>query len=290
MTREDKSQKTLAELDAELNEDLRELFETLSDFELADAVVLRINQYAQKSIDAGFKRGLPQDVVQEMLSGVISSFISDKDRIFVVCCHAQGISTADAVWDLIERNRTMSRLAQRDALGAKRLQQILVHRLSYLKPGTARWPERKYGKVWQEVRERHKQVIRDMPLTSTVEQSALLSKYVMRIDSLIENNMEMIERSIITARDFPTLLNSLTKTLESLRKLTPIEEKVSADLSTPQPLLLTVLERLTLMIKAPEDSALSGDKDELVNALEQVVVALKDSENPKALAQIEEEK
>lgn len=281
MSKEDKSQKSLAEMEAELNEDLRELFETRSGFELADAVVMRINRYAKESIDAGFERGVIQNVVQKQLPNEISRFISDNDRIFVVCCHAQGISTANAAWDLIERNSTMNRLAQKDALGAKPLQKILVHRLSYLKPGTSRWPERKYGKVWQEARERHKQMIQDMPLTSAAEQAALLTKHLTLIDSMIENNMEMIEHSILTARDYPVFMKLLIKILESLQKLTPFEEKTFADSSAPQ--------RLTLMIEAPEDSVLNDDKNELINALEQAFVMLKNSENPKALAQIEEE-
>ena len=50
---------------------------------------------------------------------------------------------------------------------------MLIHRLAYLKPGSARWPEKKYGSVWREAREQYKQVVSDIPFTSQVEQVAL---------------------------------------------------------------------------------------------------------------------
>ncbi len=58
------------------------------------------------------------------------------------------------------------------------------------------------------------------------------------------------------------LTNSLTKTLESLQKLSAVEQQAPANLSAPQ--LVAVLERLTLALDAPEQLALSGDTDTLV--------------------------
>ena len=123
-----------------------------------------------------------QRTIRDILRDCISLFISDEHREFVVRCHAQGISTADAVSGLIRQDKGMNRLAYDDALGTKLLRDTLIHRLSYLKPGTARWPEKKYGSVWREARDEYKQMINDMPLTSPMEQAAMLVKHVNRIN------------------------------------------------------------------------------------------------------------
>ncbi|MYA70802.1 hypothetical protein F4Y19_12070 [Candidatus Poribacteria bacterium] len=162
----------------------------------------------------------------------------------------------------------MNRLAHDDALGLKLLRDTLIHRLSYLKPGTARWPEKKYGSVWREARDAYKQMIDDMPLTSPIEQAAMLVKHANRINYALENDG-------YTVKDLQMLTNSLTKTIESLRKVSVVEEQAPANLSAPQ--LVAVLERLTLALDAPEQLALSGDTDTLVSVLEQLTLALKTS-------------
>jgi len=150
----------------------------------------------------------------------------------------------------------------------KIVQTIVIHRLSYLKPGTARWPEKKYGSVWREARDAYKQMINDMPLTSPMEQAAMLVKHVNRINYALENDS-------YTVKDLQILTNSLTKTIESLRKVSVVEEQAPANLSAPQ--LVAVLERLTLALDVPEQLALSGDTDALVSVLEQLTFALKAS-------------
>lgn len=266
--------------------DLKELLETLEGEELVDALIARIQRYATESVnlsvDSDFK-DIEQDAldqiqgtIREILRDCVSVFISDEHRKFVVRCHAQGISTADTVSELIRQDKVMNRLVYDDALGPKLLRDTLIHRLSYLKPGTARWPEKKYGSLWREARDAYKQMINDMPLTSPVEQAAMLVKHVNRINYTLENDS-------YTVNDLQMLTNSLIKTIESLRKVSVVEEPAPASLSAPQ--LVAVLERLTVALDAPEQLALSGDTDALVSVLEQLTLALKTSREPKALGE-----
>ena len=180
--------------------------------------------------------------------------------------HAHGLSTADAVMELITNDTTMNRLVQDDAMGLESFRSILIHRLSYLKPGTARWPETKYGAVWREARKQFRQQMIDIPFTSKSEQVAVLAKNVARINQALDSEE-------LSVKDSQLLTNSLTKTMEGLRKLSAVEEPTPASLSGSQ--LVGVLERLTVALKAPEQLALSEDTQELAGLLEGLALALK---------------
>ena len=247
---------------AELKSDLEGLFDTLSDYELVDAVIGRVQRCAVeasgKTVDRDFGRMESYEVdeikkrIRDELSWYISSFISDAHREFIVRCHARGISTSAAVWELMKEDETINRLAQEDAIGINRLREMLIHRLAYLKPGSARWPEKKYGSVWREAREQYKQVVSDIPFTSQVEQVALLAKNADRIN-------EALEKGDYSVKDMQMLTNSLVKTVESLRKVSAIDEQpMPANLSAP-PQLVGVLERLTLALRAPEQKAIGSE-------------------------------
>ena len=268
----------------EMVSDIKALFNSLEGRELVDAFIARIQRGAAErlnlSVDADFQEitvndlDYMRDVIREGLKLGLSNFILDEHREFVVRCHAQGISTTAAVMDLISEDEVMNRLAYNDALGLKWLRDILVHRMSYLKPGTARWPEKKYGDLWREARATHKQRINDMPLTSPTEQAALLVKHAGRINDELENENH-------TVNDLQVLTNSLTKTIESLQKLSTVETQAPVSLSTPQ--LVAVLERLTLALGTPEQLALTGDTDSLIEGLERLTLTLKSSDH-KAIA------
>ena len=281
-----KSEKGSREESADLLfSDLKVLRDTLEGQERVDAFIARIQRHATESVslsvDDDFKdveQGALDQIqiqIRDMLRSCISLFISDEHREFVVRCHAQGISTANAISELIKQDNVMNRLVYDDALGPKLLRDTLIHRLSYLKPGTARWSEKKYGSVWREARDAYKQMINDMPLTSPMEQAAMLVKHANRINYTLENDS-------YTVKDLQILTNSLTKTIESLRKVSVVEEQTPASLSAPQ--LVAVLERLTLALDAPEQLVLSGDTDTLVTVLEQLTLALKTS-GQKALSE-----
>ena len=260
----------------ELKADIKELLDTLEGAERLEAVIERVQRYSVEatgeSADSDFQLMGPtradafKKMIRQVLAPYVSFFISDEHRELVVRAHARGLSTADAVRELILGDRTMIRLGQQDAVGMDDLRAILIHRLSYLKPGTARWPEAKYGAVWRQAREEYMQQVRDIPFTSKAEQVALLAKNAERINRALDNE----EHSV---KDFQMLTNSLTKTLEGLHKLSAVEEHTHRSLSPPQ--LVGVLERLTVALKAPGKLELAGDTKELVAVLEGLTLALK---------------
>ncbi len=280
----ERSRKQSQEAATELVSDLKTLFSSLEGRELVDAFIARIQRDAAERVnlsdDADFQAITVDDLdyirnlVRDGLQQFISFFIHDEHREFVVRCHARGISTTQAVTALINEDEAMKRLAYEDALGPKLLRDVLVRRMSYLKPGSTRWPEAKYGAIWSEERDAHKQMVRDMPLTSPVEQAALLVKHASRINEELGNENH-------TVKDLQILTNSLTKTIESLQKVSASESQTSTDLSAPH--LVAVLERLTLALDAPDQLALSGDTDTLVAGLERLTHSLKSS-GQKAIA------
>ena len=264
---------------AELDSDLEGMFNTLSGCELAEAVIERVQRYARDTIPDGEEMGDDfgwltsyttdelKEIIRDELRQYISSFISDGHREFIVRCHARGLSTSDAVWELMKVDDTMNRLAQQDAMGGSALREMLVHRLAYLKPGSARWPEKKYGSVWREAREEYRQALSDIPFTSQVEQVALLAK-------LAEGINHELDRKVHSVKDLQMLTHSLAKTVESLRKLSVVDEQqIPVNLSAPQ--LVGVLERLTLALRAPGKAAIGGEATALVGVLERLTLALK---------------
>ncbi len=276
----EKSKKQTEKGATELVSDLKALFSSLEGREFVDAFIARIQRDAAERVnfsdDADFYAITVDDLdyirnlVRDGLQQFISFFILDEHREFVVRCHARGISTTKAVSDLISEDDVMNRLAYDDALGVKRLRDVLVHRMSYLKPGSARWPEAKYGSIWNEERALHKQMISDMPLTSPVERAALLVKHAERIN-------EELRKENYTVKDLQILTNSLIKTMESLQKVSAVEKQVVVDASVPK--VMAVLERLTLALSAPEPLEITGDTDSLIEGLERLTLALKSSDH-----------
>ena len=268
---------------SELRSDVKALYERLSGYERVTAIIERVQRYAVETVGISVNRDLGdldadevqeieaeaveiEDTVRRELLLCVTGFISDAHREFVVRCHACGLSTSDAVQELILGDNTINRLAQDDAMGWKGLREILIHRLAYLKPGSARWPEAKYGALWRETREQHRQAVSDIPFTSPVEQIALLAKHADRI------NREL-EKKTHSAKDLQLLTNSLTKTMESLRRLSATEQPMPVNLSGAQ--IVGVLERLTLALKAPGKQMIGGEAEDLVSVLERLTLALK---------------
>ena len=268
--------RTIGKGQPEFRSDIKKLLDTLEGEERVEAVIERVQRYAVESagrtVDSDFRQmgnelaNAIKKIIRLELVPYVSSFISDMHRELVVRAHARGLSTADAVRALILDDLTMNRLAREDAVGVADVRTILIHRLSYLKPGSARWPEAKYGAVWCEARGEYRQQVSDIPFTSQVEQVALLAKNAERINRALDNE----EHSV---KEFQMLTNSLTKTLESLRKLSAVEQPMLVSLSGPQ--LIGVLERLTLALRVPEQKKLGGEATELVGVLERLTLALK---------------
>ncbi len=261
---------------AELRSDIKALFKSSSGYELADAVVERVQRFAAEKFGvdeeddaeeiAEFDLDEIIEIIQNQLSRYVSSFISDTHREFFVRAHAQGISTSDAATALMWSDKTINRLAHEDAMGAQGLRKALIPWVAYLKPGSARWPEKKYGAIWREAREAHRQTVSDIPLTSKEEQMALLAKHA-------ERTNRILEKKSLDSKEYQLLTNSLTQTLKNLRELSAVEVPVKENLSPPQ--LVAVLERLTLALRAPDQKAIGGDAGELVGVLEKLTLALK---------------
>ena len=262
----------------EAKADFNLFFDLLDDeASFSEAASARINHDVAKAPAEGAAPDfswLESDENREITAGMrdelrqhLSSFISDEHRAFIVRCHARGFSTSDAVKELIKTDETLKRLSQMHVLGEPQLRAFLIPRLAYLKPGSSRWPEAKYGATWREAREAHKQTLRDIRFTSQEEQAALLAKQVDRINSELERGgHSLVEMQLLT--------NMLIKTVESLRKLSAVDEQqIPVNLSAPQ--LVGVLERLTLALKAPGQNAIGGEAQELVGVLERLTLALR---------------
>lgn len=268
-------QESLVEEALESRENLKQLFTTLDGDELVESVIYNAHHSVFElhgwTIDMDFgdidydEIESLQDDIRERLTEVIAQFISDEHREAIVRGHARGISTAEAVATLIAENSIMKRLAQRDAIGEKKLKELLISRLAYLKPGTARWPEKKYGAVWREERQLYTQEISDTPFSTPAERIALLAKHAARINHTLNNK----EHSV---NDLQSLTDTLTKTLESLEKLSPTDQQAAMNLSTPQ--LPNLLERFTVALETFQQIAYSGDPNAIVEVMEKFTLAL----------------
>lgn len=273
---EDPLDEGIAERYANLNAKLNELFTTLQGEDERVEVVIRSTQdfiaeewvgTADTDLD-----GTDMDTINQMkkeirreLTKVIAQFISDEHREVIVRYHARGLSTAEAASALIHENSIMKRLAERDAIGEKKLKELLISRLAYLKPGTARWPEKKYGSVWREERQQYIQEINNTPFATPAERIALLANHAERVNHALNNK----EHSV---NDLQSLTQTLTKTLESLEKLSPADQQTSANLPTPQ--LASILERFTIALEAFQQIASTGDANAIVEVVERLTLAL----------------
>lgn len=268
---------TLEEFTVELRANLNQLFTTLEGNELVEAVISSTQDFIATelcdittdedigNLDYDAIEGM-QNTIQNELTEVIARFISDEHREAVVRYHARGLSTTEAVATLITENSIMNRLAQRDALGEKKLKELLIPRLAYLKPGTTRWPEKKYGAVWREERQLYIQEISNTSFSTPAERIALLAKHAARVNHTLNNK----EHSV---NDLQSLTQSLTKTLESLEKLSPTDQQASVNvLSAPQ--LPSILERFTVALEAFQQIASTGDPNAIVQVMEKFTLAM----------------
>lgn len=255
---------------------LEELSAMFNGCELVETIIKNAQQYTIHELGFRFDTNLSDldsytlETIRKVTSGILQRwvpiFISDTHREFIVRCHARGLSTSAAVMELIHGDKTMEALVRPDALGLKELKSILVPRFAYLKPGSVRWPEKKYGTIWRDERKRHNKEVRDVPFISSTEQAALLAKHVGRINGVLEHSEH-------SATDWQLLTNSLVKTLDSLQKVSAVEQQGPTNLSGTQ--LIGVLERLTLALDTPEQLAIGTDTDALVGVLERLTLALK---------------
>ena len=288
---EDAIDEEIAELHANLHTNLNELFTTLQGDELVETAIRSTQDFITEqwvgTADTNLE-GIDMETINEIkieirreLSEVIAHFISDTHREAIVRHHARGLATAEAASALIRENSIMKRLAERDAIGEKKLKELLISRLAYLKPGTARWPEKKYGSVWREERQQYIEEINNTPFSTPAERIALLANHAERVNHALNNK----EHSV---NDLLSLTQTLTKTLESLEKLAPADQKPSANLPTPQ--LASILERFTIALEAFQQIAYSGDANAIVKVMEKFTLAMQPSSQQNAITGEIEEK
>ena len=102
----------------ELISDVIVLSNTLEGQELIDAVIARIQRHAAESVnlsvDTDFmnigqdKLDSIEEIIRDRLGSCVTLFISDEHREFMVRHHAHGISTTDAVSELIRKDDGMT--------------------------------------------------------------------------------------------------------------------------------------------------------------------------------------
>ena len=256
-----------------LRANLNQLFTSLHGDELVEAVIRSAQDFIaiemwgiqDGSEDYEWTMKHIRKNLREELSEVIARFISDEHSEVIVRYHARGLSTTEAVETLINQNSVMNRLAQPDAIGEKKLKELLIPRLAYLKPGTARWPEKKYGTVWREERELYIQEISNTPFSTPAERIALLANHAERLNHTLKNKQHSVN-------DLQALTASLTTTVESLEKLSPTDPQASMNVPTPQ--LADLLERLTIALEAFQQIAHSDDTNLIVKVVERLTLAL----------------
>lgn len=270
------------DLESALDSDLDTLFSEQSGVALVESVIARVQKFAaayfeQSADDLENLEGGHWDDIQAVIIGRLLQrlldFITDEHRIFIVRCHARSLSTTEAVRELIRTFPVLHRLGDGDAIGETFLVERLVHRLSYLKPGTSRWPEHKYGDVWRMERVLYQQELVNTPLSTPVEQVALLANIGLQLrDKIASGDYE--------SKELPALINAITRIEASLTKNTT-RVLASPDMSDAQ--LITVLEKYTLSLASPNPLVFGDNTAKLVPVLEKMLRVLKNNPQQPAL-------
>lgn len=124
------------------------------------------------------------DKVFDALKGVgfLTHFLTDNLRKIVIKYHVRNQSTTDAVLAILcdERYKDITPFYLfkfSNVCGFENIKKFLVARLSYLKPGNVHFPQKKYGKLWDEARQEYLDNLKDIPLTSVEEQLQALSEH-----------------------------------------------------------------------------------------------------------------
>lgn len=259
--------------------DIARLLEISHSPERTEQVIFRVRTYAQKSAKIyGYEGKSYSDryleCVKDELLKILPALLSDEHCKIIVRCHAQGLSTTESVFELAETDPCVNLLSQQSAIGWETLREKLVKKYSYLRPGNARWPQKKYGQVWDDARAAYKEHIQDIPMSSTVEQIQVFIKDIERIEDALTR--------VTDYKDLCLLLKTRKDLILSLNKLTLSEpDSVSGEISSPQ--LLAILERCTVALSSPQPMSLSSDMDKLVTVVEQLLVAFKNGVNLKAI-------
>ncbi len=261
----------------ELHKEIKRKFDyTTPDFVVNDVIEL-IQEYAIKITGSDILKksegGIDEDTMQNLrqiirqeLKKCISNFITDHHRECMVRYHAYGLTTSKAVTTLMNEDPILNRLAQDDAMGMQPLRTALIPLLSYLKKGNSRFPQGKYGVFWDEERGWKIRVCTDQQFANIPEQVDLLVSHLQRIQTVLED-------SETSSKQIPALTNSLTKTLDTINRLT-----VSHNRNLTKPAILSVLGRITKAISLDEELSENQNDPEIVEAVEKLRLAIEPPE------------
>lgn len=240
-----------------------------------DKIIACCKKAIQKLNDLHKDNKYGEDDISTELLSLISHFIEDTHRAKVVEYHAFGLSTTAAVKELVNGDDILKRLAKYDAIGSTKLDKYLVHKFSYLKPDNPRWSQKKYGDVWEKARTTYKEMIRDIPLSSTVEQVKMLAEDAQQTRALLEN-----ERNKLSVKDYATLKTTLRQTLQTLNKLT--QEHTADTYAVQSPQLRAIIERVTLALDSPEQLQLTDKNNQkTAHALINLITELQNRDEAK---------
>ena len=113
----------------ELRSEIRTMFDTLVGADLVEAVVARVQRHAlelyrdlyREEPDLGYGGDLKviKDEIHKELGRWVSRFISDEHRKFIIRCHAQGMPSSAAVWELMVKDKIINDLPRRTRWGRK---------------------------------------------------------------------------------------------------------------------------------------------------------------------------
>ena len=109
------------------------------------------------------------------------------------------------------------------------------------------------------------QEINNTPFSTPAERIVLLTKHAARLNHTLDNKEHSVNH-------LQALTQSLTKTLESLEKLSPTDQQASMNVSTPLP--PSLLERFTVALEAFQQIAYSGDPNMIVEIMEKFALAM----------------
>ena len=109
-----------------------------------------------------------KEVVQQTfellhITGTLTLCLTDTFRKIIISYHARGYTTTDTIDKiLIDEDLTPT---------------------TPLKPTHPRWPQKKYGAYWKQIRQEYTDIIHDLPLTHIREQIAKLSEHYITLDA-----------------------------------------------------------------------------------------------------------
>lgn len=261
---------------AALASEVKLLLKSKTDTDLATSLVECLHKYVTCWQSKGFiSIYTKNDFINEQVLNLTSIILTDDIREYIVIRHAHGYTTAKAVDELIEENSLISSVISIEGLKVDEFRAFLIHRLSYLKPGSARFPTKKYGEIWDRTREAYKHAIQDMPLTTTVEQVTALGQSAQRLMNEID------ECNSYHTKDLVSLTNALAKTVETIHKVTPQEVSPFDHLS---PQMIVVLEQISVEIEKQQVLPDNVDAITLAALLEGIAVQLKSHQEQKAIS------